>query len=443
MKPLNALIQALIKKKNGLHLLANKKGVALLIAIFSLGLLSFFAMEVSYETNVEYVLASQKINRLRAYYAAKSGIELSLLRILLYKKAVATFGEQLGGNKAMLDPIWNFPFAWPPSNFIPKEEVTTVTYDSVKAAEKDSLMQGTYITQIDNESGKIDINDLGSDVKELREQTKQQILKIFSIEIESNKEFEEQYRNYDFEELLNNIADWIDENDSRVVGGNERGIYQDFLKDNPTEFIPPNQPLKTLDELHMISGMRDDIYNLLKDRVTVFGVKGINVNFANKNMLKSLDIQITDQVADEIIKRRSSPELGGPFSSEDDFMQFLGTWINVTNFNEGGIPILFDSAYNFKITSTGEFAKSVREITVITYDVDSLVSRMVTLLDKQDADEKGNQEEEDEDKNKDGIPDKDPAKPDPNKDKDKTKKPAAKKKNVPEGRPRIVMWQEK
>jgi general secretion pathway protein K len=442
LKQINSFLKN-IKKSLGIKILRGRSGVALLIAIFSLGLLSFFAMEVSYETNVEYVLASQKINRLRAYYAAKSGVELSLLRILLYKKAVATFGDQLGANKAMLDPIWSFPFAWPPSNFIPKDEVTTITYDSVKAAEKDSLMSATYITQIDNESGKIDINDLGSDIKELREQTKQQILKIFAIEIESNNVFEEKYRNFEFEELLNNITDWIDENDTRVVGGNERGIYQDFLKDNTTEFIPPNQPLKTLEELHMVFGMKDDIFNLLKDRVTVFGVKGININFANKNMLKSLDIQITDQIADEIIKRRSSPELGGPFASEDDFLQFLSTWIRADKFNEGGIPLLFDSAYNFKITSTGEFARSVREISVITYDVDTLVSRMITLLDKQDADEKGPEDPADNDKNDDGIPDKDPAdSADPDK-----KKPdpsaANKKKNIPQGRPRVVMWSEK
>jgi len=193
----------------------------------------------------------------------------------------------------------------------------------------------------------------------------------------------------------------------------------------------------------MVFGMKDDIFNLLKDRVTVFGVKGININFANKNMLKSLDIQITDQIADEIIKRRSSPELGGPFASEDDFLQFLSTWIRADKFNEGGIPLLFDSAYNFKITSTGEFARSVREISVITYDVDTLVSRMITLLDKQDADEKGPEDPADNDKNDDGIPDKDPAdSADPDK-----KKPdpsaANKKKNIPQGRPRVVMWSEK
>ena len=64
------------------NLLLNNRGVALLIAIFSLALMILVAMEVSYETNVEYVVASQKVNRLKAYYAAKAGVELSLLRVL-------------------------------------------------------------------------------------------------------------------------------------------------------------------------------------------------------------------------------------------------------------------------------------------------------------------------------------------------------------------------
>lgn len=415
----------------------NRKGVALLIAIFSLGLLSFFAMEVSYETNVEYVIASQKINRLRAYYAAKSGAELSLLRILLYKKAVATFGDQLGGNKSMLDPIWNFPFAWPPSQFLPQDELTTITVDSIKSAEKESFMNATYITSIESESGKIDINDLGSEVKELQEQTKQQILKIFTIELETNKDFENKYRNTDFLQLVNNMIDWVDENQEQVGGGNERSLYLDYLKDNPSEFIPPNQPFKTLDEIRMVAGMKDDFFELLKDKVTVFGVKGINVNFASKGMLKSLDIRVTDEIADEIIKRRTSPELGGPFTSETDFLNFLGTLINTAGFNDGGIPLLFDGAYNFRIVSTGEFAKATREITVITYDMDSLVTRMADLLDQQDKDENKNQEDQPQDQNANNNINNN------NDSSQKGKKGANANKKIPAGRPRVVMWQEK
>ncbi|MCB9026856.1 MAG: general secretion pathway protein GspK [Bdellovibrionaceae bacterium] len=421
-------------------LLKNNRGVALLIAIFSIGLMSFFAMEVSYETNVEYIVASQKINRLKAYYAAKAGVEISLLRILLYKKAVASFGDQLGENKSMLDPIWSFPFAWPPSKFVNKDDVTTITYDSLKSAEKESIMGATYITSIETEGGRIDINDLGSEVKALRDSTKQQILKIFQQEVENNKEFEKKYRNTNFEELVNNIADWIDEDKESLNGGDEKGPYRDLLKDNPSDFIPPNQPLKTTEELHMIAGMKDDFYNLLKPRITVYGVKGININFATQDILKSLDSQITSEVATEIIKRRNSPEKGGPFKNEDDFINFLGTLINTEKFNEGGIPLFFDNPYNFRIISTGEFAKATSEITVVTYDIENLVGRLADYLDKQEAEEKGTPKKEEEEEK----PDESNDKKDPNQEGDATDKSKTKKQTpIPKGRPRIVLWQEK
>ena len=420
-----------------------------MIAIFSMGLLTFFAMEVSYETNVEYVISSQKVNRLKAYYAAKSGAELSLLRILLYKKAVASFGDQLGENKSMLDPIWNFPFAWPPTKFIPKDDVTAITFDSLKKVEGESSMQATYITSIESEGGKIDINDLGSDIKALRESTKAQILKIFNMEVEYNDEFEAKWRNTNFEELLNNITDWIDENDESLNGGGEKSYYRDFLKDNPTEFIPPNRPLQSVDELHMVAGMKDDFYNLLKNRITVFGVKGININFANKDILMSLDEQIDEEVAKEIIRRRNTPEEGGLFKNEDDFLSFLDikTSINTAEFNKGGIPLFFDNPYNFRIRSTGEFAKSTREIEVVTYDVENLVGRMADYLDKQDEEESGGSygdessgEGAGEDSSGDGAKkENETTGNDTSEKKDSDKN----KKAIPKGRPRIVLWEEK
>ena len=431
-----------MSKMNRVKLLRTNKGVALLIAIFSIGLMSFFAMEVSYDTNVEYIVASQKINRLRAHYAAKAGVELSLLRILLYKKAMASFGEQLGENKAMLDPIWNFPFAWPPSNFIPRDNVTTITYETILSAEKEAAMRATYITSIESEGGKIDINDLGSNIKALRESTRQQILKIFQMEVENNDEFESRWRNTNFEELINNITDWIDEDSESLNGGDERSYYQEILKDYNSEMIPPNQPFKTLEELHMVSGMKDDFYELLKPRITVYGVKGININFASKDILKSLDVRIDDKVADEIIKRRNTPEDGGPFRNEEDFTNFLSTLINIDNFNEGGIPFFFDNPFNFRIVSTGEFAKATREITVITYDVENLVGRLADYLDKQEEEEKGGSSTATTtDGQASGSPSGQQDNPDPNKTaQDKTQKQSV---PIPRGRPRIVLWQEK
>ena len=300
----------------------------------------------------------------------------------------------------------------------------------MKKVEQESDLKATYITTIESEGGKIDINDLGSDIESLRKATQAQILQIFAREIENNETFNDKYRNFNFSELVNNIIDWVDENKESLNGGDERSYYQDFLEDHPSEMIPPNRPLKTLKELHMIAGMNDDFYRLLESKVTTFGIKGINVNYANAEIFKALDPLINDEIAQKIIERRNDPN-EGLFKNEDDFVGFLGTLINTNQFNEAQIPLLFDTVYNFRIRSTGEFAKASREITVVTFDFDNLTGRMAELLDKQD-----------ESSGEGKKPDDDPAKPPP-KTPDPNAKPSPPAKKVnPKGRPRIVYWQE-
>ena len=63
--------------------LNNERGVAIVIALFSMTFLMVIAVNLAYDTQVENVVAAQRVNRIKAYYAAKSGVEISLFRIML------------------------------------------------------------------------------------------------------------------------------------------------------------------------------------------------------------------------------------------------------------------------------------------------------------------------------------------------------------------------
>lgn len=355
----------------------SQKGSAILLAMASLSIMYFLAVEVAFDTSVEYASAMQSVNRLRAYYAAKAGVEISLLRISLYKKALAGLGGNLGDNaQAILDPIWQMPFSWPPMY---PDDLNAVDKDQIQTTVKESLMDAQYFTTIEGEGGKIDINDLASPSEEYAKKVRQQLLQVFTTEVETNDEFEEQYGSFNFEELLNNIADWVDEDKDGRNGRSESDLYADREKDNAE--LPPNRPFRTLDELHMVAGMDDNLFNVLSRKVTVYGTKGINVNTASRELLKSLDQQITDDVIAEIEKRRSDPALGGPFKNEEDFFNFLRTQgVNTGRLAEMDMPWLFDAEFNFRIISSGKFGNSRREITVITYDIDNLTDKMVNIL---------------------------------------------------------------
>lgn len=364
------------------EILKSERGVALMIALFAMMLLTFIAIEVSYDTTVDYVVASQQVNRIRAHYAAKSGLELSLLRIMLYKQVLASVGSSLP-DKSMLDPIWSFPFMWPPVVADKKIKMTEVERGMIKDVVKDSLMTASFATTITPEGAKLDINDLGSNVKGLKNSMIQQLVKVFKSEVEHNEAFADKYSGYRFEELVNNIADYIDEDKDSLNGGDESAPYRD-LEDKEIE-MPPNRGLRTVDELHQVAGMNEDFYKVLAPKVTVFGTKGVNVNYADKNTLMALDPSMTEEAVNKLIERRNNPKQGGPFKSEQEFFSFIqGYGVNFKAIEESKVPLLFDVEFNFRVVSTGLSGNVKREITVVTYDFSNLVDRYGELLDKQD-----------------------------------------------------------
>lgn len=370
------------------QVLNNERGVALLIAMFAMMLLTFIAIEVSYDTTVDYVVASQQVNRIKAHYAAKAGVDISLLRIMLYKQVVSQFGDQLaqaGAGKQMLDIIWSFPFMWPPTGLYSNTKgSTSVEKEMVQKVVKDSMMSASYTATISPEGGRMDINDLGSPSDGLKKKMMAQVVKIFLSEVEHNEAFADKYRGYKFEELVNNIADYIDEDMQGSGGGDEKIPYRDW-EDKDYE-MPPNRPLRTVDELHMVAGMNDDFYNVLAPRVTVFGTKGVNVNYADKDTLMALDPSMNEEAIRKIMERRNDPKQS-PFQDAKDFLGFVqGFGVNSKAIEQSGIPLLFDQEFNFRIVSTGLAANVKREITAITYDFTNLTGRFADILDKDDQD---------------------------------------------------------
>lgn len=399
--------------------LKNQKGVAILMALAFIMLMSFLAVEVSYDTRVEYQIASGDLDRLKAYYNAKAGMEFSLFRIHLYRTAMAQFGSQIP-NPAMLDLIWQFPFAWPP--VIPKEAGLNVASD-MKDAAKESILDGGYTTSIESEGAKVDINDLGSPAQALRLSVRNQLEQMLRNRLDADDEWARANRNLDVNRILNFMQDWVtsDSAGTSLNGGTKSSYYKD-LRDVNMDRFPPQAPFKTLDELHMVAEMTDEIYDLLSPRLTVYGSHGINVNYAPADVLMAIDPQITKEVAAEIDKRRKDPALG-PFKNYQDFEGFLSSLrVNMQTFNrplaqqsslygfnpaiQGGggagvgagvgagagagaggnpfltqrVPLIFDQEMNFRIKVTGFYGKTDRSLVAIVYDFAKAATRLQAMI---------------------------------------------------------------
>lgn len=407
------------------RLLRSQRGIAILIAMFSITIMLYLAVELAYESSVEYTVTSKSVNRLKAYYLAKSAVELGLLRIQLYRKATAAFGSQLGSSQNMLDLIWSFPFAWPVSE-LTGDQLGSGDKEIIKGIEETSLVRGRYLLSIESESGKLDINDVASDSESLAKSVQQQILKIFLAERENNEKFDDKTSGMDFQEIINNIADYIDPDTQSRNGGDEGRYYEN----SELNVMPPNQSLKTIQELNMVAGMTEDLYNLLVKRITVYGSKGVNINYAPKEVLMGIDPSVEEKDINEIIKRRSTPELGGPFKDEQDFNGFLGSLgIRPEVFNSQGIPLLFSPSFNFRITASGEFGGVTREIVAIVFDTDQVKEQYVSLLEKDEREATNPSANPNPNPNPGAGPPSGSTQPN-------------KKINVPNGRPNVVYWQE-
>ena len=362
------------------QILKEESGSALMIAIFSVSFMIIIATQVMYATSVEFVMSAKSVDQVKAYYAAKAGLEMSLLRIQIYRKAKAMIGDSLP-DKSILDQIWQFPFAWPPIIPMGSDKSAKSGIDKVV---KNSGMQAKYISLISSEGSKIDINDLASPSKVMAQAVHGQILQIFQSKVKSDEAFAAEYSSYDFDKLINNIADWVSEGNTSVDGsGDKKSRYSQFSND----FIPPDQPMKTLSELHMVRDMKDDFYNTLAPNITVFGAKAININMASKEVLMSLSPQITIDRATEILKLRSLPTRG-PFHDLKDFLATLnslgisGDPFTDPKTNET-IPLSFDSEFNFRIKSTGISGKVQRTLEAVVYDFDRVKANLSQQLQAQ------------------------------------------------------------
>lgn len=363
----------------------NQRGIAMLLALFTTVIITYLVVEISYETNVEYIVNANAVNKLKSYYAARSALDLGLLRIKLYQQASKQLANAPAEYKSQLDMIWSFPFAWPPVLPSDSMEMDKSTLDDLV---KNSTMDATYTLSISDEGSKIDINDLDSLSKGLRESTRRLLMGIFENRIANDEEWSRKNRDLKYEEVINNITDWVDADTESKNGGDERQLYETIDDDLPK--LPPNRAFRTLDEMRMVAGMTEEIFQMLRERCTVFGMKAINPNYATAEVLKSIDPSFTEEVVGKILERRNDPEKGGPFTDADTFWQFVAAErANVPEEVQKDLPLIFDKVYNFRVKAIGEVAGMIKEIQAVTFDTAAVSESLAKRVKKEKDDEMG------------------------------------------------------
>ncbi len=251
--------------------IGNQSGVALVLAIGVVALLTVVALEFQRFTVLQVAMATNFENSINALCVARSGVQIALSLI------------DQDGKDNVADSFFDL-------------------WGDVKESIEDakSLFQDSeWDLKITPVNARLNINKLVDDTGKFVESYRDLWLRILGSG-------ELLIGDAEPEDIVNSIKDWIDPDDEPTGFGAEEDYYVGL----PKPYHCKNAPLATADELLLIKGITPQLYYGdknhvgLKEIVTVYGSGKINLNVAPAALIRVLSPEIDEDMVDELIRYR-------------------------------------------------------------------------------------------------------------------------------------------
>ncbi|MBI4666533.1 MAG: type II secretion system minor pseudopilin GspK [Nitrospinae bacterium] len=251
--------------------LQGQDGMALILTITVVALLTIGVFDFFYQAWIQSALAAGYRDETKALYAARSG--QAAAKLVLVEDA---------------------------RSGIPHDTLTEEWAQGILAVPID----GEFVSvNIQDESGKVDLNLLTTD----RGWPEDRWIEIFRRLL----------KRLDMDEnLCDALVDWEDSNADQLPRGAEEGYYLSLKK----PYRIKNAKLDSVDELGLIKGFTPEVIGKLRPHVTVWSSTKINVNTATDMALAALDEDMTQEVVAGIIRER----LAKPFTAREDIKRIPG-----------------------------------------------------------------------------------------------------------------------
>lgn len=298
-----------------------RPGIALLAAMLAIALMTILIVDFTTSAGLGYRGAANQADELRAYYLARSGVEVGLA--ILQQNTIATTPPPNTASTVKphdsLDQLWAQPT--PP---IPVDG-------------------GTAAVTIVDEDRKVNVNLLFDPRKRQPDPTWMGIAGNVLTNIGLSPD------------LLPIIIDWLDPDSVESAGGAEADYYLGLTP----PYEPRNGPLPTIYDLRMLKGMNDAAFLTLMRYFTAMPISGqgtqINVNTAPPEILAALVPENDPQLAQEIVAARTEQ----PFNAITDLTNRVPAAAEITN--KPPAPVKVSSTY-FTLTGEGDFAGARKRI---------------------------------------------------------------------------------
>ncbi|WP_437609311.1 type II secretion system protein GspK [Sorangium sp. So ce834] len=297
----------------------DRRGVALVMVLGAITVLTVFLTELQEETSTELSAALADRDALRAEYYARSAVNLSRMLIAAEPSVSQTIGPMLAiiGLKGNFQvPVWKFTdmFLGPfnaqltEPGAAPPDEAAAA--GSAAAGKNLGLTGGgRFELKIVDEDSKININRAADDVGGIADQIAvgAQLISLMSPP-QYNPLFEERDGDGQFSDratICSALVDWADPGDQTFVcdtstnAPSSTGAEDSFYQTVGLPYVRKNAPFDSFEELRLIRGMGDDFWATFVDPdpnnpdkrvLTVWGNRKqkVNVTSANAQMLLTL-----------------------------------------------------------------------------------------------------------------------------------------------------------
>ncbi len=288
---------------------SDQKGIALVVVLWVLALLSVIALEFAYAMRTEVDIWNNHKDDLKGYFLARAGVDRAVLEIMRY--------NQFRG--------------------LPQEERKNELWRPDGSAHEVTLDEGGFKVAIEDEGGKLNVNYAS-------EQTLRSPLEGLEIPEEQASV------------IADSILDWRDTDDLHRLNGAEKEYYNALAE--PYDCKDGN--FDSVEELTLVRGVTRDIYAKLAGKVTVYpqgtgqaSGGAININTASPAVLKA--VFMDDTLVNDIIDKRKEKEI-----TPQEFSQLMAG-----RPNQGAIGTSPAGCYTIISTGRAKDSKTARSVKAI------------------------------------------------------------------------------
>ncbi|MFN2376024.1 MAG: type II secretion system minor pseudopilin GspK [Candidatus Binatia bacterium] len=303
---------------------AGERGVALLLALLTMVLLTVVVIEFTVSTQVDYRRAAMWVAGRRAALVADGGVILAM-EVL---RQDATFGD----TDALTD-IW-------------AREMPPIDTGA-----------GMLSVRIEDEQGKLNLNGLASGALSPAGRRLQTLLQYLTLD----------------PGLASPLADWLDRN--RDTGPGALAAEAEWYARATPPYAPRNGPMASYAELALVRGFTPAVLSRLRPFVTVLPETDsrVNANTAPPEVLRVLDPRLDDEF---LVRRLVEARTVSPFTKPAEMAALTG----MESFSADELGRLFTFASRwFRIRATGDVGGAMRSAEALV-ERDYGVSKIVYLL---------------------------------------------------------------